>query len=161
MASQSQTLASVDASSVGFVESIDPATGEVMARIAATSASALPDIFKRARGAQAAWARRPLRERCKGLRLLRRAIFDARDEAVDVITRESGKPRVEAIFAELLVALDTADFLARRAEQWLRPERVPHHNPALRAKSGWLEYEPLGVFAVISPWNYPFVIPIS
>ena len=161
MASESQTLSLVDGSPAGFVESVDPATGAVMGRIAATPASALLDILKGAREAQATWARKPLRERCKGLRLLRHAIFDARDEVVDVITRESGKPRVEAIFAELLVALDMADFLARRAAPWLRPEKVPHHNPALKAKSGWLEYEPLGVLAVISPWNYPFAIPMS
>ena len=122
MASESQTLLPVDASPAGFVESIDPATGAVMGRIAATPASALPDILNRVREAQAAWACRSLRERCKGLQLLCRAIFDARDEVVDIVTRESGKPRVEAIFAELLVALDMADFLARRAAQWLRPE---------------------------------------
>ncbi len=78
-----------------------------------------------------------------------------------MISRETGKPRVEAIFAEIILALDTADFIARRAPKWLRPERVPHHNIAVKTKSGWLEYEPLGVVAIISPWNYPFAIPIA
>ena len=82
---------------------------------------------------------------------LRDVIFDSREEIAGVITRETGKPRVEAIFAEIVLALDTADFLARRAPRWLRPERVPHHNLALKAKSGWLEFEPLGVVAIISP----------
>ena len=63
--------------------------------------------------------------------------------------------------AEIALAIDTAGFLARRAPRWLRPERVPHHNLALKAKSGWLEYEPYGVIAVISPWNFPFSIPIA
>ncbi len=84
-----------------------------------------------------------------------------RDEIAEVITRETGKPRVEAIFAEIALAIDTAGFLARRAPKWLRPERVPHHNPALKAKSGWLEYEPYGVIAIISPWNFPFAIPLA
>jgi acyl-CoA reductase-like NAD-dependent aldehyde dehydrogenase len=95
------------------------------------------------------------------LRNLREAIYDARKEIVDLICRESGKPRVEAIFAELLLALDLSDFLSRHAPRWLRPERVPHHNPAFKAKSAWLEYAPHGVIAIISPWNYPFAIPIS
>jgi acyl-CoA reductase-like NAD-dependent aldehyde dehydrogenase len=91
----------------------------------------------------------------------RDVIFDSRDEIADTITRETGKPRVEATFAEILLAIDTADFLARRAPRWLRAERIPHHNFALKAKSGWLEYEPHGVVAVISPWNYPFAIPLA
>jgi acyl-CoA reductase-like NAD-dependent aldehyde dehydrogenase len=92
---------------------------------------------------------------------LRDAIFARRDEIAEVITHEAGKPRVEAIFAEVLLALDTADFLARQAPRWLRPERIPHHNIAMKAKSGWLEFSPLGVLAIISPWNYPFSIPVA
>ena len=88
-------------------------------------------------------------------------IFDSRNEIIDAITRETGKPRAEAIFAEVLLALDAADFLARRAPRWLRTERVPHHNVALKAKSGWLEFDPHGVVAIIPSWNYPFSIPMA
>jgi acyl-CoA reductase-like NAD-dependent aldehyde dehydrogenase len=95
------------------------------------------------------------------LRGLRDAIFARRDEIAEVITHEAGKPRVEAIFAEVLLALDTADFLARQAPRWLRPERIPRHNIAMKAKSGWLEFTPLWVLAIISPWNYPFSIPVA
>jgi acyl-CoA reductase-like NAD-dependent aldehyde dehydrogenase len=160
MAVGSQTFTT--ASSVqAFIESINPATGEVTSRVEATPIGALPDIFKRAHDAQPGWAARSVPERCQKLRALRDVIFEAREEIIDVASSESGKPRVEAIFAELLLALDTADFLARRAPSWLRPERVPHHNLALKAKSGWLEFEPHGVVAIISPWNYPFSIPMS
>ena len=96
-----------------------------------------------------------LRDRCSVLRRLRDAIFERREDIANVVTRETGKPRVEAILAEILLALDTADFLARQAPRWLRPERVPHHNIALKTKSGWLEFEPQGVVAIISPWNFP------
>ena len=95
------------------------------------------------------------------LRKLRDAIFERRDDIAEIVTRETGKPRAEAILAEVLLALDTANFLARQAPRWLRPERVPHHNIALKAKSGWLEFEPHGVVAIISPWNFPFAIPMT
>ena len=144
-----------------LVESIDPASGVVHARFAATNPADIPAILGRARIAQKEWAARPLQERCAMVQRLRDTIFDSREEIASVITRDTGKPRVEAIFAEIVLALDTADFLARRAPRWLRPERVPHHNFALRAKSGWLEFEPLGVVAIISPWNYPFAIPMA
>ena len=154
-------LASPPLRAAATIESINPATQEVNARFEITQPADLPAIFERARNAQKVWAARSLREHCTMLRGLRDAIFARRDEIAEVVSRETGKPRAEAIFAEVLLALDTADFLARRAPRWLRPERVPHHNLAMKAKSGGLDYEPQGVIAVISPWNYPFSIPMA
>ena len=154
-------LASPTLRAAATIESINPATQEVNARFEVTEPAELPAIFERARNAQKQWAARPLGERCAMLCGLRNAIFARRDQIADVVTREAGKPRVEAIFAEVLLALDTADFLARQAPRWLRPERVPHHNIAMKAKSGWMEFSPLGVVAIISPWNYPFSIPMA
>src|SRR5271169_1909201 len=125
-------LASPPLRAVATIDSINPATQKINAQFSVTQPADLPAIFARARSAQKDWAVRPLRERCAMLRPLRDAIFARRDEIADVITREAGKPRVEAIFAEVLLALDTADFLARQAPRWLRPERVPHHNLAMK-----------------------------
>jgi acyl-CoA reductase-like NAD-dependent aldehyde dehydrogenase len=161
MAVTPHSLSVLVASETAFVDSIDPATNEVVARFQATRASDLPAIFERARQARKEWAARPLAERCAALLRLRDAIYARREAIADVISLETGKPRVEAIFAEVLLALDTTDFLARQAPRWLRAERIPHHNLALKAKSGWMEFHPHGVVAVISPWNYPFSIPIA
>jgi acyl-CoA reductase-like NAD-dependent aldehyde dehydrogenase len=161
MAAPRTNLADTIAPGTKHVDSIDPSTGETIARFESTEPGEMPLIFERARGAQSRWAAQPIRERSAAVRRLRNAIFDSRDEVADVISCETGKPRVEAVFAEIILALDTADFLARRAPKWLRPERVPHHNIAAKTKSGWLEYEPLGIVAIISPWNYPFAIPMA
>jgi acyl-CoA reductase-like NAD-dependent aldehyde dehydrogenase len=143
------------------IDSLNPATEQVNATFESTQPSQLPAIFENARRAQKEWAAQPLNDRCAMLKKLRDAIFARREHIADVISREAGKPRVEAIFAEILLALDTADFLAKRAPAWLKHEKVPHHNLAMKAKSGWLEFSPLGVVAIISPWNYPFSIPMA
>jgi acyl-CoA reductase-like NAD-dependent aldehyde dehydrogenase len=161
MAVSPQALRARSVDGQNFVDSVNPATGEVVARIPATPLTAIPAIFETALTAQKAWAAQRLTERSAMLRKLRDAIFERRDDIANIIVRETGKPRAEAILAEVLLALDTADFLARQAPRWLRPERVPHHNIALKAKSGWLEFEPHGVVAIISPWNFPFAIPMT
>ena len=143
------------------IHSIDASSGRVAAEVRATPVEAVPEIMARARAAQREWATRSIESRCAALRKFRDAIYEHRDEITRVISLETGKPHVEAVFSELILALDTTDFLARRAPEWLRPERVPHHNIAVKAKTGWLQFEPHGVIAVISPWNYPFSIPIS
>jgi succinate-semialdehyde dehydrogenase/glutarate-semialdehyde dehydrogenase len=143
------------------VESVNPATGEVIARFEATLPAEVPHIMAQARRAQIGWAAEPLRARCAMVRRLRETIYARRQEIAGLVTRESGKPRVEALFADLLVSLDSAHYYANQAAALLQSERVPHHNPAVKAKSGWLHYEPYGVIGIISPWNYPLAIPMG
>ena len=61
----------------------------------------------------------------------------------------------------MLIALDTTQYYAQNAAAFLRDRRVPHHNIAVKAKSGKLHYEPYGVIGIIAPWNYPLAIPLG
>jgi len=147
--------------SVDTLPSINPATGEALGYFEKTPAAALPRVVARARAAQSAWAHVPLRERCERLRNLRDCIMSRRDQLADAVVAESGKPRVEALFADIFVAVDTAAYFAKNGQRMLQSERVPHHSLAAKAKSGSLTYEPLGVIGIISSWNYPLAIPLS
>ena len=144
-----------------WVDSVNPATGEVCSRFPATPAELLTQIMLRARRAQTDWAARPVRERCRLLQHFGERLYARRDEAAALVTREAGKPRVEALFADVLTSLDTAFYYSQQALRMLRPEAVPHHNPALKAKRGRLWREPIGVIALISPWNYPLAVPLG
>lgn len=146
---------------IDTLPSINPATGEVLAHFESTSPSLLPEIVSRARGAQGTWAQLHIRDRCAQLRNLRERIMASRNELADAVVRESGKPRVEALFADIFVALDSADYWSGKAAGALRTQRVPHHSTAAKAKAGYLIYDPLGVIAIISSWNYPLAIPLS
>src|SRR5205809_238677 len=146
---------------IDTLPSVNPATGEVHAHFERTPASLLPEIVSRARLAQRDWAKFPIRDRCAKLRVLRERIMASRNELADAVVGESGKPRVEAVFADIFVALDSAEYWSKKAPAALRRERVPHHSSAAKAKSGHLVYEPLGVIGIISSWNYPLAIPMS
>lgn len=146
---------------VETLPSIDPATGRVCAQFERTPVLLVPQCMANARTVQAAWARVPLRERCRLIGVLKDKILAAREELTSVVVRESGKSRLEAKFADIFVALDTADYFAKRGPSLFLAERIPHHSSAAMMKSGTLHYEPLGVLAVISSWNYPLAIPLS
>ena len=146
---------------VDTLPSINPASGEVVGHFERTLPGRLAEIVSRARAAQNAWAKVEIRERCAKLRVLRERMMASREELADAVVRESGKPRVEALFADIFVALDTAEYFSRNAERLLKAESVPHHSIAAKAKSGRLLYEPLGVIGIISSWNYPLAIPLS
>ena len=146
---------------VETIPSIDPATGKILAQYEKTLPAALPGILVRARAAQVAWNSVPVEHRCAQLRVLRDSMMVSRGTLADAVVAEAGKPRVEAIFADIFVAVDTAEYFAKNGARLLRSERVPHHSSAGKAKSGRLVYEPLGVIGIIGSWNYPLAIPLS
>jgi acyl-CoA reductase-like NAD-dependent aldehyde dehydrogenase len=146
---------------VETIPSIDPATGKILAQFEKTPVGTLPEIVARARAAQTAWCAAPIETRCAQLRVLRDCMMVARQALADAVVAESGKPRVEALFSDLFVALDTAAYFSKHGAKLLRTERVPHHSSAAKAKSGRVVYDPVGVIGIISSWNYPLAIPLS
>ena len=146
---------------VETIPSIDPATGKILAQFEKTLPVALPEILSRARIAQSVWSNVSIEKRCSQLSVLRERMMASRDALADAVVAESGKPRVEALFADIFVALDTAQYFSKNAARLLRSERVPHHSSAAKAKSGRIVYDPVGVIGIISSWNYPLAIPMS
>ena len=146
---------------VETIASINPATGETLDRFPRTDPASLTGLVKAARDAQREWFRVPIRQRCDLLRALRDKMLTARESLAEAVVLESGKPKIEALFADVFVALDSAEYFSRNAASLLWPEAVPHHSTPAKAKSGQLHYEPLGVLGIISSWNYPLAIPMS
>ena len=146
---------------IDTLPSINPATGQVLAHIEKTPPEMVARSVTLARATQKEWVKVPIRERSKRLGKLREVMMASRKELADAVVNESGKPRVEALFADIFVALDSAEYWSKHAPDALRTERVPHHSIVAKAKSGRLIYEPLGVIGIISSWNYPLAIPMS
>src|SRR6266852_6280613 len=146
---------------VDTVPSINPASGEVIERFERTSAALLPQIVARARAAQSAWSQLSIEKRCEQLRILRERMMVSRNVLADAVVAESGKPRVEALFADIFVALDTAEYFSKNAARLLRPERVPHHSTAAKAKFGREVSDPVGVGESVGTCKYTVAMGIS
>jgi succinate-semialdehyde dehydrogenase/glutarate-semialdehyde dehydrogenase len=141
---------------MSVIVSRNPATGAVLREIGATAPDQLPAIFERARQAQARWAALPIHKRARVLIQLRETILNHVDEVTDLISAENGKPRFEAMANELLPSVDMLTFFAKKGPKILRNHRIPMG--LMKHRASYLNYWPLGVVAVISPWNYPFML---
>ena len=141
--------------------SVNPATGEILREFECASESEVAAAVARAHAAQPAWAGLGLRHRLAVIRDFQAKLYAKKSEIAACVTREVGKPLVEALVTEVLVVLDAARFLIDNSWSLLRDEPVPHGNLATKLKSGWLVREPHGVIGIISPWNYPFSIPAT
>ncbi len=134
---------------------INPATGETIGEIPATPLEETDEIMRRARKAFTNWQTQPLATRLHVLRRLRHYLIDHLDEAIALIAEDTGKPKVEAITADILTVVDMIRYLEKNATKSLRTRKVK--TPlTLIGKKSYVTYQPRGVVLVISPWNYPF-----
>lgn len=140
---------------------VNPATLEEVGVVRATEPEGVGEIVAESRLAQEQWSRQPFAARTRLLREAARVVLASTDEIASTIVAETGKPVLEAITTEVFVSLDSLVWLAKHAERALRPERLRFPQPHLLHKRAWLSYEPLGVVAVVSPWNFPFSIPFT
>ena len=137
----------------------NPATLEPIGEIEIHDASDVRAAIERARKVQPAWAELAFEERGRFLERAVRVIIERQDEIVDVIVSETGKPRMEALSAELISSCDALQFYAKRAKGLLRDRSIPLH--LLRTKKLRLVCKPVGVVGIITPWNFPFALTIN
>ena len=132
-----------------------PIDGAPIANIPQSSTDDVAEAFRRARVAQAAWARVSIDERARILHRLHDLVLDRQGEIMDLIQLESGKARKHAFDEPLHIAL-TARYYARTAHRHLDTQRRPGVVPVLTRIE--LNRVPKGVVGIISPWNYPFTM---
>ena len=143
------------------IVSRDPATNEELGRTPVASAVEVREAVARARRAQTAWGKTSFQERRRVVMRARALVLEELEEIALLISRETGKPVMEAISMELVPTLDLMQFFARRAHRLLRPERIGIGQYGLMGRSSSVRYKPLGVVGIISPWNFPWAIPLG
>jgi succinate-semialdehyde dehydrogenase/glutarate-semialdehyde dehydrogenase len=139
----------------------DPARGEVFACSSLTAEGEVAALIARCRSAQADWSARPLRFRQAACRRLRDHLLREADAIAQVICRDNGKTRVDAMASEVLPAVMALSYYMKKSRRFLRPTGLGAGNVLLINKRSRLVFHPYGVIGVISPWNYPFAIPFS
>jgi succinate-semialdehyde dehydrogenase/glutarate-semialdehyde dehydrogenase len=130
-----------------------PINGQPLANIPQSSTDDVAEAFRRARRAQAAWARTSLDDRAAMLLRLHDLVLDRQDEIIDLICWETGKARKHAFEEPVHIAL-TARYYGRTAHQHLDGERRAGVFPLLTRAE--VNRVPKGVVGIIAPWNYPF-----
>jgi len=141
-----------------MIQSHAPATGELLGEVPVMGADEVRAAVARARAAQQAWAALPLEERCERVLRYKDAIVERADEVVDLLAKECGKPRHEALAHEVMIVADIAAYFTKVAPHALAPREIPLH--MLKHRKSVLHYTPRGVVGVISPWNFPFQLPL-
>jgi len=135
---------------------VNPATEETFRTLEMTSEAELGAILERMRAAQNKWQEVPVNERVEICRGFVDAFRSMRETVALDITRQMGKPLVQAR-REVDTMLDRADTILRLAPLSLADE-------TLEPKPGFhrfIRHEPLGIILDIPAWNYPLLIAVN
>lgn len=105
------------------------------------------------------WSSLSYAERGRCLARFAQLIEHYQDTLSQLIVSEQGKPVTEALVVELFAAADFWRHLARHTEKILSAEKTVFQNPLLAGRKGEIRFEPAGPTLIITPWNYPLLIP--
>lgn len=150
------SVASIDAGTTPrVIEKYSPVTGEKLGEFPITDAEQVREAVEAARAAFPGWRATPLRRRLEIINRVRELIIEDGPEIAARISEDTGKPLVDSMVTELMSVPLFLEYYDREAPRILgrRKVRTPIIFPG---KSSYIEHFPMGVIAVISPWNFPF-----
>jgi acyl-CoA reductase-like NAD-dependent aldehyde dehydrogenase len=100
-------------------------------------------------------------ERQKIIGRWREIMVDEREELARLVSAEGGKPIIEARLVDVFPGLESLSFYSKKLSKLLAFQPVkPYQLLFAHWKAGY-RFDPLGVMAVITPWNYPVGIPMA
>ncbi|MGB7654481.1 MAG: betaine-aldehyde dehydrogenase [Novosphingobium sp.] len=134
-------------------DTLNPATGEVLATIRIDGQAEVDKAVGRAAAAQKLWARTPGVERGRILGRAAQLLTERNDQIARLEAQDTGKPIQETLAVDVLSGADAIEYFAGIART-LSGEHFDFGPGAF----GYTRREPLGVVAGIGAWNYPIQI---
>jgi succinate-semialdehyde dehydrogenase/glutarate-semialdehyde dehydrogenase len=140
----------VQADSGRTLEVRNPANGELVGSVPAMGAAETRRAIEAAAAALAAWRGLTAKARQKPLRRLFDLMMEHQDDLAAIMTAEQGKPLAESR-GEIAYAASFIEFFAEEGKR-IYGDTIPQHLPGRRLM---VLKQPIGVFAAITPWNFP------
>lgn len=139
-----------------YFDCVNPSNGEVFARLADGNEIDMEVAIQSARLAfdHGRWPRMTLPERSNFLRKIGEAIRSQAKELADLECASTGKTIKHATFIDVPTTAETFEYFGSLQDELLLKEQIKVNAPV----SSSLEREPVGVAALIVPWNYPLII---
>ncbi|GAA3239548.1 aldehyde dehydrogenase DhaS [Pseudonocardia petroleophila] len=139
-----------------LIETCDPATGEVIASIAAGSATDVDRAVAAATRAMGPWGDLSAAARARVLYDIASLIEAHAEELATLETLDNGKPLTESMFLDVGIAAEVWRYYAGWCTK-IGGQTLPV-SPPVGTSFAYTRREPLGVVGLIVPWNFPLLI---
>jgi succinate-semialdehyde dehydrogenase/glutarate-semialdehyde dehydrogenase len=129
---------------------INPATGELLARVPRFGERETMDAIDAAAIEFKSWSKQLAKDRATVLKRWYSLVMEHKDDLARILTSEQGKPLSEAL-GEVVYAASFIEYYAEEARR-IYGETIPSHREDARIL---VLKQPIGVVAAITPWNFP------
>ncbi|HLU04928.1 MAG TPA: aldehyde dehydrogenase family protein [Woeseiaceae bacterium] len=144
---------SSESPSAPLIESVNPATNEVIASVRATTEEEYDQVVEAARAASLEWRQVPAPVRGEAIRLLGDALRRHKNDLGSLVSLENGKIKAEGD-GEVQEMIDIADFAVGQSRM-LYGKTMHSERPMHRMYEQW---HPLGIVGTISAFNFPVAV---
>lgn len=119
------------------------------------------ELFNAQKRAFAAHPYPTAEERLDNLRRLKEMLLAHVDEICAAANADFGNRSIdETKTMEIITSLEGIKYHSKHLRRWMKPQRRAIGSPQWPAKA-WIQYQPLGVIGIITPWNYPLYLAIG
>ncbi len=129
---------------------INPATEEIIKDLTEDTQTSIAQKLNQLKKGQALWSQKTIDERLEIIIRFGGLVKANADELAEILTKETGKPITQSK-GEVTGSLNRIEHLKSNAKKWLSSEKI-----ASGEVIESITYEPLGVIANISAWNFPY-----
>jgi succinate-semialdehyde dehydrogenase/glutarate-semialdehyde dehydrogenase len=137
------------------VDVVNPATGQVIAKVATVTREQVRQALVDAQAAFEAWRALPAKTRADYLLGVAAELNRRSDEVAKMMTQENGKPLAQSR-GEVAMSVDHLRWFAEECRRAFG-RMIPHQTPG---KRNFVIKHPVGVVAAIAPWNFPLVLSV-
>lgn len=137
----------------GVLEPVNPATGEVLGKVYASSEADYETIMENAQASFKVWRKVPAPQRGEAIRLCAEALREHKDELGTLVAMEMGKIKAEGD-GEVQEMIDIGDFAVGLSRQ-LYGLTMHSERPGHRMYEQW---HPVGLVGIISAFNFPVAV---
>lgn len=138
----------------GKLQCYDPATLQHLGEVEMMGKERVNEVVAKAKVAQKDWANSTFGERRAVLRAIQTYYLEHIEEISRVCIRDTGKTKLGAVLGEITPTCEKIRWLLEYGEDILKPETRGGQGMMSMHKRAQVEYLPLGVLAILAPFNY-------
>jgi len=95
-----------------------------------------------------------LQERTANLKKLRKMLMNNQESIIATISKDfSNRSADETKLAEMMTTVHAIDYTLKNLKKWMEKDNKKI-SPLFQPATGFVQYQPLGIIGIISPWNY-------
>lgn len=101
------------------------------------------------------------KQRVTDIKLLKKALISHQDELLNAMSEDFGhRSQDDSKLGDILTTVLSVNYAIKHIKRWMKPSKR-HVHPLFQPAKAYVQYQPIGVVGIITPWNYPVFLSLG